>query len=109
MLCYHFGVSGTRGKFITFEGLDGCGKSTQMNRLAEVLRGDGIDVVTARQPGGTPIAEQIRSILLNSRTTGLAPLTELALMARARSGGRSVTRRSRGCAAGASTRPGTTP
>jgi len=73
-----------RGKFITFEGLDGCGKSTQMNRLADVLRGDGIDVVTARQPGGTPIAEQVRAILLNSKTTGLAPLAELALMFAAR-------------------------
>jgi len=74
----------TRGKFITFEGLDGCGKSTQMSRLADVLRADGLDVITARQPGGTPIAEQIRGILLNSKTTGLAPLTELALMFAAR-------------------------
>lgn len=84
-LCYDSGgMSGQRGKFITFEGLDGCGKSTQLHRLAEVLRGEGIEVVTARQPGGTPIAEQIRAILLNSRTTGLAPLTELALMFAAR-------------------------
>lgn len=73
-----------RGKFITFEGLDGCGKSTQMNRLAEVLRADGLDVITARQPGGTPLSEQIRSMILNSRTQGLAPLTELALMFAAR-------------------------
>ena len=55
-----------------------------MNRLAEVLRSDGLEVITARQPGGTPIAEQIRAILLNSKTTGLAPLTELALMFAAR-------------------------
>lgn len=74
----------SRGKFITFEGLDGCGKSTQLNRLAEVLRADGIEVVTAREPGTTPIGEQIRSILLNSRTIGLAPLSELALMFAAR-------------------------
>jgi dTMP kinase len=74
----------SRGKFITFEGLDGCGKSTQLNRLAEVLRADGIDVVTAREPGTTPIGEQIRGILLNSRTIGLAPLSELALMFAAR-------------------------
>ena len=74
----------SRGKFITFEGLDGCGKSTQLNRLAEVLRADGIDVITAREPGTTPIGEQIRGILLNSRTVGLAPLAELALMFAAR-------------------------
>ncbi len=73
-----------RGKFITFEGLDGCGKSTQLNRLADVLRADGIEVVTAREPGTTPIGEQIRGILLNSRTVGLAPLAELALMFAAR-------------------------
>ena len=68
------------GKFITFEGLDGCGKSTQLNRLAEVLRAEGIDVVTTREPGGTPVGERIRAVLLDSRTQGLAPMTELALM-----------------------------
>ncbi|MGZ4787336.1 MAG: dTMP kinase [Terriglobales bacterium] len=73
-----------RGKFITFEGLDGCGKSTQMNRLAEVLRGDGFEVVTAREPGTTATGEQIRGMILNSRTRGLAPLAELALMFAAR-------------------------
>jgi len=77
-------ISLVRGKFITFEGLDGCGKSTQMNRLAEVLRAEGIEVVTAREPGTTPTGEQIRNILLNSRTTGLAPMAELALMFAAR-------------------------
>jgi dTMP kinase len=46
-----------RGKFLTFEGLDGCGKSTQMELLAEVLRGDGVDLVTTREPGGTPTGE----------------------------------------------------
>jgi dTMP kinase len=74
----------TRGKFITFEGLDGCGKSTQLNRLADVLRSQRLQVITARQPGGTPIGEQIRSLVLNSRTHGLAPLSELALMFAAR-------------------------
>lgn len=77
-------MTGARGKFITFEGLDGCGKSTQMNRLAEVLRGDGFDVVTAREPGTTATGEQIRNIILNSRTAGLAPMAELALMFAAR-------------------------
>jgi dTMP kinase len=78
--CFGIMTPVPRGKFITFEGLDGCGKSTQMSRLAEVLRRDGIEVVTAREPGTTPIGEQIRGILLNSRTTGLAPLAELSLM-----------------------------
>jgi dTMP kinase len=73
-----------RGKFITFEGLDGCGKSTQLNRLAQVLEGEGIPVVTARQPGGTPVGEQVRGILLNSKTTGLTALAELALFFAAR-------------------------
>lgn len=55
-----------------------------MNRLAEVLRADGLEVVTAREPGTTATGEQIRGILLNSRTKGLAPLAELALMFAAR-------------------------
>src|SRR3569833_2095154 len=69
-----------RGKFITFEGLDGCGKSTQLNRLAEVLRGQGIEVLPTREPGGTPIGERVRAVLLDSRTQGLDPMAELALM-----------------------------
>lgn len=70
----------SRGKFITFEGLDGCGKTTQLNKLASALRRHGVDVVTTREPGGTPIGEKIRSVLLDSRTAGLAPWAELALM-----------------------------
>ena len=69
-----------RGKFITFEGLDGCGKSTQLEKLAAVLRGDGIDVLTTREPGGTEIGERIRTVLLDSRTAGLDPWAEMALM-----------------------------
>ncbi len=69
-----------RGKFITIEGLDGCGKSTQLGKLASVLRGQGIEVVLTREPGGTPAGESIRAVLLDSRTTGLAPMAELALM-----------------------------
>jgi dTMP kinase len=69
-----------RGIFITFEGLDGCGKSTQTERLAAVLRANGHEVVVTREPGGTQIGEQIRGLLLNSRTQGLAPLAELTLM-----------------------------
>jgi dTMP kinase len=72
-------VSG-RGKFITFEGLDGAGKSTQLERLAGKLREQGLDVVITREPGGTPTGEKIRQLLLDTRTSGLAPLAELALM-----------------------------
>ena len=69
-----------RGKFITFEGLDGCGKSTQLEKLAVVLRAEGIDVLTTREPGGTEIGERIRAVLLDSRTAGLRPMAEMALM-----------------------------
>ena len=69
-----------RGKFISFEGLDGCGKSTQLEKLAGALRGQGIEVVTTREPGGTEIGERIRAVLLSSRTAGLDPHAEMALM-----------------------------
>ena len=69
-----------RGKFITIEGLDGCGKSTQLGKLAAVLRAQGIEVLLTREPGGTPAGESIRALLLDSRTAGLAPMAELALM-----------------------------
>ncbi len=69
-----------RGKFITFEGLDGCGKSTQLNNLASALRQEGIDVVTTREPGGTETGERVRAVLLDSRTRGLDPRAEMALM-----------------------------
>jgi dTMP kinase len=81
-LCYHSHVRhGSRnGRFITFEGLDGCGKSTHLERLAVVLRNRGLEVLTTREPGGTEIGERIRGILVDSRTRSLAPLSELALM-----------------------------
>ena len=69
-----------RGKFITFEGLDGCGKSTQLEKLAGALRAQKIDVVTTREPGGTAIGERIRAVLLDSRTAGLDSQAEMALM-----------------------------
>lgn len=69
-----------RGKFITFEGLDGCGKSTQVEKLAAVLRAQGHPVVVTREPGGTSTGEKIRTVLLDSSTVGLSPLAELALM-----------------------------
>lgn len=69
-----------RGKFITFEGLDGVGKSTQLENLAAYLRGRGIDVITTREPGGTALGEKLRAVLLSSRTSGLSAPAELALM-----------------------------
>ena len=56
------------------------GKSTQLENLAGVLRGRGIDVITTREPGGTAIGEKLRAVLLSSRTSGLSALAELALM-----------------------------
>lgn len=73
-----------RGKFITFEGLDGTGKSTQMRRLAAALQAAGHKVIETREPGGTPTAEKIRKVLLDSGTAGLSPLAEMALMFGAR-------------------------
>jgi len=69
-----------RGKFITLEGLDGTGKSTQMRRLAAALRATGHRVVETREPGGTASGEKIRKVLLDSGTAGLSPLAEMALM-----------------------------
>jgi len=69
-----------RGKFITLEGLDGTGKSTQMRLLAAALRRTGHKVVETREPGGTPTGEKIRKVLLDSATAGLSPLAEMALM-----------------------------
>jgi len=77
-------VSSRRGKFITFEGLDGCGKSTQMERLARALRQQDIAVIVTREPGGTAAGEKIRQLLLDTRTSGLSPMAELALMFAAR-------------------------
>jgi len=73
-------VTPQRGKFITFEGLDGCGKSTQLGRLAEKLSQHGFSVVVTREPGGTDTGEKIRRLLLDTRTSGLTPMAELALM-----------------------------
>jgi dTMP kinase len=69
-----------RGKFITFEGLDGTGKSTQIEKLARALRARGLSVVVTREPGGTETGEKIRDVILHSETTGLSPMAEMALM-----------------------------
>jgi dTMP kinase len=73
-----------RGYFITFEGLDGSGKTTQLRRLAAWLTASGRQVVSLRQPGSTPLGDRIRGLLLDSRAESalgaIAPLTEMALM-----------------------------
>ncbi len=70
-----------RGKFITFEGGEGAGKSTQVALLAERLRHAGIETVITREPGGTPLGEAIRDVVLESEPE---PVTELLLFAAAR-------------------------
>ena len=72
------------GLFITFEGLDGTGKSTQLRLAVQYLRKCGHRVLVTREPGGTRTGERIRDILLASKTEKLAPLAELALMYAAR-------------------------
>ena len=73
-----------RGLFITFEGGDGTGKSTQLRRLVAYLRRGGHRVRVTREPGGTPAGERIRAILLAAKTGKLAPMAELALVYAAR-------------------------
>jgi len=70
--------------FVTFEGVEGCGKSTQLALAAERLRRAGRDVLTTREPGGTPIAEKIRGVLLDAAHTALEPLAEWLLIEAAR-------------------------
>lgn len=70
----------TKGRFITFEGPEGSGKTTQLKILAERLRAEGHDVVETQEPGGTGIGRQIRAILLDPASTALRPTAELLLM-----------------------------
>ena len=67
-----------RGHFVTFEGGDGCGKTTQSLLIVKKLKGLGFDVVHTREPGGTMVAEALRKILLNPENN-IAPITELLL------------------------------
>ncbi len=73
-----------KGKFITFEGIDGCGKSTQVKMLVEKLEQLNMDVITIREPGGTRISESIRDILLYRDTHELGERTEALLMTASR-------------------------
>lgn len=74
-----------KGLFISFEGSEGCGKSTQIGRLAARLRDQGREVVQLREPGGTPIGEQIRNLLqYDASAAAMTPETELLLFAASR-------------------------
>ena len=71
-------------RFLTVEGIEGVGKSTQVARLSQALSERGIAHVVTREPGGTPLAERIRDIVLNSRDETVPPMAELLLMFAAR-------------------------
>ena len=73
-----------RSRFITLEGIEGAGKSTQLEVVRACLEERGLSVMTSREPGGTPIAERIRSVLLDPESQGMAADTELLLMFAAR-------------------------
>lgn len=73
-----------KGYLISFEGTDGCGKSTQIKLLAEHLKQKGKDVVISREPGGCRVGEKIRKILLNAENSEISPMCELFLYEAAR-------------------------
>jgi dTMP kinase len=75
------GKSMRRGVFITFEGIEGCGKSTQVKRLGKTLSRMGIAHLMTLEPGGTMIGRELRRVLLDSRNKALTPLAELMLYA----------------------------
>ena len=66
-------------KFVTFEGIEGSGKTTQIQGAAQILKDRGQDCVITREPGGTAIGEKIRAILLDPENKGIDPLTEVLL------------------------------
>jgi len=73
-----------RGRFITLEGIEGVGKSTNLRFMASHIRATGIEVLVTREPGGTPLSEEIRALLLGHRRDGMTTDTELLLMFAAR-------------------------
>jgi dTMP kinase len=80
----NFGGESVVACFITFEGIEGCGKTTQVELLSRLLEGQGRPVLVTREPGGCAIADKIRAILLDADNHGLVPLAELFLYAAAR-------------------------
>jgi dTMP kinase len=73
-----------KGLFITFEGSDGSGKSTQLSLLKEYLTKKGIKIISLREPGGVTISEKIRNIILDNKNTEMSPVTEMLLYAASR-------------------------
>lgn len=73
-----------KGRFITFEGGEGCGKSTQVKRLKEVLEADGVDVLLTREPGGTWLSEEIRRLIKDQAVDAPCDRSELLLFLAAR-------------------------
>lgn len=73
-----------RGRFITFEGIEGAGKSTQLERLTDRIRGTGQELFVTREPGGTPLGERLRGLLLDPAIGTMAAETELLLIFAAR-------------------------
>ena len=78
-------MSTSKGKFITFEGIDGCGKSTQVKKLVEFFNKTKKTAIFVREPGGTQISEEIREILLNRHLEDISDRTEALLMTGSRS------------------------
>lgn len=74
----------TPGRFVTFEGIEGVGKTTQVARARAWLEGRGVEVVASREPGGTPLAEALRALVLGTSAEPIAPATELLIMQAAR-------------------------
>jgi dTMP kinase len=77
--------AGSRGRFLTFEGIEGVGKSTQVARLARTMADRGVEHLVTREPGGTPLAERIRDLVLTPGAEPLPDSAELLLMFAARS------------------------
>ena len=73
-----------RGLFLTFEGCDGCGKTTVLNRVSVLLREKGIPFLLTREPGGSKIAEEIRNVILDKKNTEMDPRCEALLYAASR-------------------------
>jgi dTMP kinase len=78
-------MSADRGRFLTVEGIEGVGKTTQIGRISKLLSERGIKHVVTREPGGTPLAEEIRDLVLKAREEALSDAAELLLMFAARS------------------------